>query len=125
VVLQKKGGNMKRRNWLKTVIVGVAIACLVIPLAAFGANTPESKQKSQQQWALTTGNGATQSAATAKDQSAMRKQRKALHAQKSALMKERRTLAKRGDRDGLDKNSAKLDALDAQLKVSKKGEDKI
>jgi hypothetical protein len=116
---------MKRDNWLKTVVTGVAIACLAIPLTVFGANKAEPMSKPQQQWALTTGNGAAQSAAVTKNQQAMSQQRKTFNTQKSALMKERRTLAQRGDKEGLKKNSAQMDALDAQLKITKKGGAKI
>jgi hypothetical protein len=116
---------MKRNNWLKTVVVGVAIACLAIPLTVLGATKAEPMSKSQQQWALTTGNGAAQSAAVTKDQKAIRQQRKTFNAQKSVLMKERRILAQRGDKEGLKRNSAQIDAVDAQLKITKKGGAKI
>jgi hypothetical protein len=116
---------MKRDNWLKTVVAGVAIACLAIPLTVLGATKAEPMSKSQQQWALTKGNGAAQGAVTTKDQKARLKHRKTLHAQKSALMKERRDLARRGDKDGLSKNSAQLEAVDAQRNVTKKGGAKI
>jgi hypothetical protein len=49
---------MKRCNWLKPVVAGVAIACLAIPLTVLGATKAELMQKSQQHRALTTGNAA-------------------------------------------------------------------
>ena len=104
---------------------GVAIAFLAMPLTALGATTAEKIQRFQQNQALTNDNRTTQGKVTTANQSAMRKQRHALHAQKSALLKERRTLAKRGNKAGLSKNSAQLDAVDAQLKHAKKGGAKI
>lgn len=109
-----------RCNWLKTVVAGVAIACLAIPLTVLGATKAELMQKSQQHRALTTGKVAPKAAVATNDKSA-RQQRKALHAQKSALIKERRSLAKQGNMDALDANSAQIASVDASLKNTKKG----
>ena len=115
---------MKRCNWLKPVVAGVAIACLAIPLTVLGATKAELMQKAQQHRALTTGKAAPQGKVATNDQSAS-KQRKALYAQKSALIKERRTLARQGNMEALNANSAQIDAIDAQLKNAKKGGAKI
>ena len=116
---------MKRCDWLKTVASGVAIAFLAMPLTTQGATTAQKIQHFQQNQALTSGNGTTKGDVTTANLSAMRKQRHALHAQKSALLKERRALAKRGDKAALNKNSARLDALDVQLNAGKKGGTKL
>ena len=107
-------------NWLKTAGAGVAIVCMVMPLAAQGATKAELMQKSQQHRALTTGTVAPHVRTAANDQT-VRKQKKALHAQKSALIKERRTLAKQGNMDALNANSSQIDAIDTQLRQARKG----
>lgn len=109
-----------RCDWLKMVGAGVATAFLVLPVSAQGVVTKaELMQKAQQHRALTTGR-VTPKVSAAKVQSA-KQQKKELHSQKSALIKERRALAKQGDRRALDANHAKLAAVNAGLKVAKKG----
>lgn len=107
-------------NWLKTAGAGVAIVCMVMPLAAQGATKAELMQKSQQHRALTTGTVAPHVRTAANDQT-VRKQKKALHAQKKALIKERRTLAKQGNIEALDANRAKIASVNTQLRHARKG----
>jgi len=107
-------------NWWKTAGAGVAIVCMVMPLAAQGATKAELMQKSQQHRALTTGTVAPHVRTAANDQT-VRKQKKALHAQKRALIKKRRTLAKQGNMDALNANSSQIDSIDTQLRHTKKG----
>jgi hypothetical protein len=109
---------MKRDNWLKALGAGVAIACLMIPLAAQGATSSDQTQPSPQNRTLKNGSGTK---LTASDQSAARKQRKALHARKAELIKERSELAKQGDKEALDKNSTQIDAIDSKLNSGRKG----
>jgi len=97
-------------NWLKTLVAGVAIACLAIPLTAMGATQADS--------ALKTGKTGHKGSVATSEQ---RAQRKALHEKKFALLKERGELAKQGDRAALDANSAQIDSVDAQLKHTKNG----
>jgi hypothetical protein len=99
---------MKKDNWLKTIVAGVVIACLAMPLSAMGETvkmTPMVKP-------------------TAK-QATLQKKRSALHEQKRSLMKERAALAKQGDIVALKKNSDQLDALDEQLSPARKRGGKI
>lgn len=97
-------------KWLGTVVAGVAIACLAIPLTVLGATQADS--------ALKTGKAGHKGSVATSEQ---RAQRKALHEKKFALLKERRELARQGDMDALAKNSAQLDSVDASLKNTKGG----
>ena len=106
-------------NWLGTIVAGVAIACLAIPLTVLGATGAELTQNSRQQ-ALTTGTTASR-AAVAADKQKERQEMIALLAKKFALLKERRTLVKQGNKDALDANSAQLNSVDASLINVKKG----
>lgn len=116
---------MKRFNWIKTVGAGVAMACLALPLAAQGATKAELLLKAQQHRALTTGKAVPAAAVVETNDESARTQRQALHAKKSALIQERRTLAKQGNMDALNANSAKIANVDAALKVAKKGGAKL
>ena len=106
-------------NWLGTIVAGVAIACLAIPLTVLGATRAELTQNSRQQ-ALTTGTAASR-AAVAADKQKERQERNALLAKKFALLKKRGTLVKQGNKDALDANSAQLNSVDASLINVKKG----
>ena len=106
-------------NWLGTIVAGVAIACLAIPLTVLGATGAELTQNSRQQ-ALTTGTTASR-AAVAADKQKERQERNALLAKKFALLKKRGTLVKQGNKDALDANSAQLNSVDASLINVKKG----
>ena len=107
-------------NWLGTIVAGVAIACLAIPLTVLGATRAELTQNSRQQ-ALTTGTAASRAAVAADKQRERQERNAALLAKKFALLKERRTMVKQGNNDALNANSAQLNSVDASLINVKKG----